>query len=285
MITSLSSDPLANSRTEVQPYLKDFQTAVQPYLKDWKSIELRVLAHRSTDDEWDFDTIIAILDHQEQSTATRTNLPKSTDLLVVHERWSIDRLGELLRSISEGKLTVAGTAVRIARYDGQRWQRVFAQPPTVWSRQASRLEFGIDFASYVTRIWEGIQPVTLRRHDTKSIDEEVCSFDPPWDGLADLRRNFVGLQGTSSWGITAATFDIVAPLGVRLEYPISGDAGSTLASIRVEGAHSFLGQLVGLSLIGRQADGSFLHNELSQSRPETNLRCPWIWKSCLLEPQ
>ena len=264
------NDPLPDSRTEIQPYLRDFQTAVQPYLKDWKSIDLRVLAHRAIDNEWDFDTIIAILDHQKESTTTRTDLPESTDLFVVHERWSIDRLGELLRSISDSKLTVGGKAVRVARYDGKRWQPVFAQSPTVWSRQASRLEFGIDFASFVTRIWEGIQPVTLRRNDiAKSIDEEVRSFDPPWDGLGDLRRNFVGLHGTVGWGITSAMFDIVAPLSVRIVYPINSNG--TLASIRVEKAHDSLGQRVGVSLIGRQADGSFLRRRANPNKTGNEL--------------
>jgi hypothetical protein len=113
----------------------------------------------------------------------------------------------------------------------------------------------------VTRVWEGTQPVSLRRHDiAKSIDEEVRSFDPPWDGLADLRRNFVGLQGTLAWGITSAVFDIVAPLGVRIAYPINSNG--TLASIRVEEAHDSLGQQVGPSLIGRQADGTFLRQRV-----------------------
>ncbi len=268
----MNSDPLADCRTEVQPYLNDFRSAVQPYLKDWKSIELRVLAHRAIDDEWDFDTIIAILNHQGESTATRKDLPESTDMLVLHERWNIDRLDELLRSIAKSKLTVCGKAIRIAKYDGQRWQRVFAQPPTVLSRQATRLEFGIDFASYVTRVWEGIQPATLRRYDiAKSIDEGVRSFDPPWDGLADLRRNFVGLQGTLPWGMTAAMFDIVAPLGVRIAYPIHSNANGNLASIRVEKTNNYLGQQVGLSIIGRQADGSFLRQRVSPNKTEIEL--------------
>src|SRR5260370_954587 len=98
----------------------------------------------------------------------------------------------------------------------------------------------------------------------QSIDEEVRSFDPPWDGLADLRRNFVGLQGTLAWGITSAVFDIVAPLGVRIAYPINSKG--TIASISVEEAHHCLAQQVRLSLIGRQADGSFLRQRVDANK-------------------
>jgi len=55
-------------------------------------------------------------------------------------------------------------------------------------------------------------------------------------------------------------FDIVAPLGVRIAYPISSNG--TLASIHIEEAHDFLGQQVALSLIGRQADGTFLRQRV-----------------------
>ncbi len=231
--------------------VETFRGMISPFLDDWKSIDLRVVAQRRGDAQCLFHAIRAVLDHREPSYPTRGDLPQTPHLLVAHERWEVERLGEILDSIPKGELSLAEDTVVIRQFDGQNWKPVSSPYVSFWERNRCRSEFGIDLASFVLQIW---QSLPTDYEFLRVVDAGLRSGSPPWDGLSDLRSNFLGFIVDKSPRTDAGTLEIIAPLGVRLSERSSIEERKLRAVVETNPGVSE-SEIV-LSAIGRLPEGS-----------------------------
>ena len=194
----------------MSPAIDQFRKAVSPFLEDWQSIDIRVIAYQFQG-VWYFNAFRAEFSRIPASEPTREDLPTVSSLLVAHERWSIERMDDLLESILKGELPVGGKVIHIKRFDGHDLEPI----PVRFSfrqRSDSRSYFGIDFASLTLEGWESGH---AEYQEIGIIDHQLRSASIPWDGLADLRGNFLGLR--MDWASTNQSFlHIIAPLHKRL---------------------------------------------------------------------
>ena len=185
---------------------------IQPFFDDWRWIDLRVVAQRREDGQWHFHAIRAILNSDEPPSATSDDLPSSKHLFIAHENWEARRLREFISSIVKGELVIAGETIIIKEPDGQGWRPAW---PSVgfWERTRSRQDFGIDFAAFVLQVWVS---GSRNYEQSRLIDASLRWANPPWDGLDDLNRNFLGIAAARLTSLDSTVVDVIAPLGVRL---------------------------------------------------------------------
>src|SRR6266540_4296036 len=190
-----------------------FLNAVHPHMSDWNSIDLKVVAQKHVDGQWHFSGIRAVLGPMTKDQPTRHDLPSVPGLLVFHERWGVERLAEVIDSVSKGELVVGGKSVHITWWNGQQWSPIVNVDQGFWERGNCRSEFGVDYASFLVRIWtqSPTDPEQLRL-----TEGALRSGEPPWDGQADLKEGFLGAPKHRSWHAGIATMEIIAPLGIRL---------------------------------------------------------------------
>ncbi len=225
-----------------------FLNAVKPHVSDWSSIDLKVVAQKHADGQWHFSGIRAILGSWPKDQLTRHDLPSVPGLLVFHERWGVERLGEVVESVSKGELLVGGKAVHITWWNGQQWSPIVSVDHGFWERRNCRSEFGVDYASFLVRIWtqSPTDPEQLRL-----IEGALRSGDPPWDGQADLKEGFLGSPKHRAWQAGIATMEIIAPLGIRLSQisEVNGKRLSTSVEAleRVDLSKATLGVIATLS--------------------------------------
>lgn len=196
----------------VSEQIEGFKRAISPFLADWKSLELRVIAEKGRADQFVLNSLRAFLQHEE-SAALRGDLPKVEGLLVLHERWDVDQLFALLDSLAEGELTLGEEVVSLKRPN--------TSPPNpsfymrTRDRMASLAEFGIDSACFVLSAGDSLGE-RLVQEEFRTVDDALRTHTPPWDGLADLRRNFMAISKDQSARRDWSSAEIVAPIGVSL---------------------------------------------------------------------
>lgn len=229
-----------------------FREAIEPFISLWRSIDLRVIAHISKESHWLFSSVRAVLDHQDALASRRIDLPSIPRVLVAHERWEIGRLDELLASVSNAELKVKGEVVQLKSLDGQSLRPMRTPSFGRWDRARCRSEFGIDFASFVLRGWESISG--LSHEDIDAIEAALRCAEPPWDGLVDIRENFVRYRKDLASNLTYASFEVVAPLGLRLFQASDLEANKVLAI--VETSSPTIPKEVSLSVIAKLPDGA-----------------------------
>lgn len=212
--------------------IQQFLHVVKPFLEDWRSIDLRIIAiHDSIG--YVFSSIRATLDPH-QTRKTTTGLPRVDGLLAVHEGWSIDRLPQLLMMLKEGELKVGGEVVQVKRKAGPtEWRPDISMFVRWYDRQSARSEFGIDYTSIVLTGWEGSSQSANRESTYRRLLGALRSSRPPWDGLEDLRRSFVGLKGDRPKRTDSAEVEVIAPIGVRLSSDTKVDKNLLRVGIEV----------------------------------------------------
>jgi hypothetical protein len=233
--------------------LKQFREAIAPFLDDWQSIDLRIIARREKDDRWHFDSIRAVLSHNPIDLPLSENLPTSPSLLVIHQRWKASRIDDLLASISTGELSVGKDIVDVKFFDSQSWRPVTAVDYRFWDRGRARSEFGVDFASFVVRVW---QSYMIDAERLRSLDHVLRAENYPWDGLGDLREHFLGFSYDKAVRPDATVMEVIAPLGVRLnnDFVLDGDRLSVSADLMPGVAH----EAVSLPVIAALSNGSIV---------------------------
>ena len=191
--------------------IENFLKAILPFQRDWRSIDLRVIAYRFQD-VWFFNAVKAVLDPSPASKDTRKDLPEMNELLVIHERWDISQLDELLASISKGELIVGGNVVHIKRFDGQSLKPIPHPSFRFYERSECKSELGIDLASFVLQVYESSHTI---HEEEVIIDHQLRTAAIPWNGLADLRQHFIRFRQDRA-SRRDSFLDIIAPLSVRM---------------------------------------------------------------------
>jgi hypothetical protein len=188
-----------------------------PYLEDWRSIDIRLIAARiGPEGHWLMTSMRVLLDTNKETDPLRTDLPKVNELLVIHERWKLDRLDELLQGIFNGELSIKGEKVIIQTFDGGKWSPFPISSSFVLARrEVDIVRTNTDSASYVMELQSPVGNLDTPRRD--SIDSSLRVTNPAWDGVEDLIENFVMMSGWGRVGLGYSRLDIVAPMNVRLE--------------------------------------------------------------------
>ena len=196
----------------MSPAIDQFRKAVSPFSEDWQSIDIRVIAYQFQG-VWFFNAFRAEFSRIPASEPTRKDLPTASNLLIAHERWSIERIDDLLESVLKGEVAVADNVIHVERFDGRNLKPDISLDFRFRPRSDCRSDFGIDFASLAL---QGYEIRHVEYQESEIIDHQLRSALIPWDGLADLRENFVGLR--TDWASREDSFlHIIAPLYVRLE--------------------------------------------------------------------
>jgi len=225
--------------------IDQFRKAVSPFSEDWQSIDIRAIAYQFQG-VWFFNAFRAEFDHIPASEPTRKDLPTISNLLVAHERWGIERIDDLLGSVLKGELAIGDNVIHIKRFDGQNLKPDILGEVRFRQRSDCRSDFGIDFASFVLQGYEGSH---VRYEESEIIGHQLRSASIPWDGLTDLRKNFVGLK--MDWASRDDSFLlIIAPLYMRLRETTLEEARVRAILDRITKAD----QKVSLAIIAHSAD-------------------------------
>lgn len=192
-----------------------FRNAIKPFFEDWKSIDLRVIAIRSSEGKWIFNSIKAIFDSANPNLPVTQNLPNIQHLFVAHERWPITQLDKLLNSISKGVLTICNENIEIKWFNGNDWI-----PPTpirfeFINRDWAQTRFKLDNAAYQLST-SSSSSNAFSRELLEQIKTSLRCYDPPWENLSDLREDFIGLSQRYASNEENSSVYILAPMGVRL---------------------------------------------------------------------
>ena len=191
---------------------KGFRQFLFDFKDNWRSIDVRIIAIRS-EIGWIFQSINIILDHDLKNKPLFENLPCIDELLVIHDRWDIDQLNNLLEQIEKGELIVGQETIHIKFLEGENWNLLSSLNHRFYEKDESIQRFNIEYPSmvlqgYYNRRWDYNEKITR--------DHKLRSGMIPWDGMEDLRSNFLGFG--SNWASRDDSFlNIVAPIYIKLK--------------------------------------------------------------------
>lgn len=230
--------------------LTQFHTHILPFFSDWKSIDLRVVGLK-VGESWFFNAIIAELDHRPPTEPTRVDLPSLPELIIAHERWDMQKIGDLLESLSMGELVVKRQTIKIKQYSGS---ELIEKIPNSRFRFIERnelwKEFDIDYTAFVFNMstTATFDPLVMER-----IDHKLRSNMKPWDGIVDLRENFVGIESNRASMTNVSHLLFVAPIKVRIHDLVLDESE---VRITVESPYMINYQEIRASIIAFHRDGS-----------------------------
>ncbi len=205
-----------------------FLRDIAPCMDTWKSIDIRAQAIRNPSIGWRCECFRAVLVPSEEKIPT-PGLPNVPDLLVVHETWPIDRLPELLAMLLTGELELGGERIMAKRDAGNNtWQPIPTFHIMSFDREGARARYGIDYKALVMTGYDGITITGETQLMREMLDAQLQSkSDPPWDGVEDIRRSFIGILPGESQRYDWASFEVVAPVMARFG-PMLALVGSNL---------------------------------------------------------
>ncbi len=231
-------------------HIHAFQQLISQLLQDWGAFEIRAIARKGESGDWVLNCLRVTLGRSDDFSLSKAELPDLQDLLIHYEVKPTRDLTRFLKSLGEGDLHLGKKHIDL--------RRPKTSPPEpsfyvrMMDRRSSRSEFGLDFMCVVLR---GGDSVTNRlpREDLDTIDARLRASDPPWDGLPDLRENFVGIDQESAVRRDWANVEVIAPIGVNLSRTeLEGDT----VTVRVGTRGNLRGGRIAVSLVARLSDGS-----------------------------
>src|SRR3989454_9851095 len=84
-----------------------------------------------------------------------------------------------------------------------------------FDRTEANQRYGLDWKTMVLSAWEGLSPSQERNRAREKIDSQLQSGDPPWDGIADVRRAFIGMTEDEARRSDFMSCEGLAPLVLR----------------------------------------------------------------------
>lgn len=129
--------------------------------------------------------------------------------------WPIARLEELTMVLEAGELNLDGTTLHVKTQAGDVWQRLSFHLGT-YDREQAISQFGLDWSAVALHGWGSTGRDPRRMRSAELLDGELRgASNRPWDGLADLRRAFVGASADDARRDDFVSADVVAPLLLR----------------------------------------------------------------------
>lgn len=182
-----------------------------PLLEGFRSIEVRAIGLPGRSGSWQLAALRAFLSPDPASAPSRGDLPKAEGVVVSHERWDIGRLDELLKALEMGEVRVGSGVLGFRRPNTN---PPVPQPYYNLSPRA-QADHNLDFAALVLSVSDAIANQIPPRLP-EVLDLALRAADPPWDGLADLKENFVGVSGQAAANWNWMTLEVIAPVGANL---------------------------------------------------------------------
>jgi len=190
--------------------LVEFRTNISPFMEDWNSIQLRAIALPSQ---------IGLQLHSMRITLrpeSKSNLPTNVteigDIVTVEDSYEIDKLDELLDMIVKGEVKAGERVIHLKKQEQEKWTVVRAYSCYFQDRERSRDMFGLDNACFAVEAYDSTQRSNT---DMKRWDGFLMSSSAPYDGIMDLRRDFLGQTRSSGYTYQEIHFEIIAALGVK----------------------------------------------------------------------
>ena len=216
--------------TEGTRYLAD----LKPCVDIWKSIDLRIQAVKDEQLGWRCEILRGTLIHEDRKEPSSWMRPPAIpDLLVLHEYWPISRLHELVSMLEAGELLIGGEHVMVKRHVGNQQY----SPSSLYMRSYDRTEanqrYGLDWKTTVLSAWEGFSPSQELNRARERVDSQLQSGNPPWDGIADVRRNFIGMTEDESRRSDFMSCEVLAPFLLRFG-PCTVDGDRLSLDLRIE---------------------------------------------------
>lgn len=195
--------------------VEDFRREVEPLLETYRSIDVRVVADRLPDRRWRVLRLRALLNPEEEIEAL-ADPPALPELFVAQLRWPASALDKLLQGFVTGELTIKETTVYAQQDAGNNTWRPFNSYARAYERTAAYGEFQLDRRLIVLQGYGTISNTSQWYRERDRLNAALRAAKPPWDGLAEVYRGFIGeptptgeLNDTQAW--------IIAPLPVRLK--------------------------------------------------------------------
>jgi hypothetical protein len=199
----------------------EFMAALTLTPQLWQSIEVRSLAVRHGD-LWLNVMTRCVLRHEAPTAAPlNTELPISRTIVCRQGVRPFGDLAALVQSAVAGEIDVAGVAVRLEehppngappqRYDNA-YVRLAADPTATFSQRDTP-------AAHVLRLQGSSVHEVLRVAGTTldMLDRELRALPAPWDGVESVVLHGIGSTERVQYGSITARFEIIAPLGARLD--------------------------------------------------------------------
>jgi len=180
-------------------------------MEDWNSIQLRAIALPSQIGLQLYSMRVELRPENKSSLAT--NVTEIGDIVTIEHSYEIDELDALLDMIAKGEVKAGERVIHLKKQEQEKWTVVRAYSCYFQDRERSRDMFGLDNACFAVEAYESAQ---RSASDMKQWDGCLMSSSTPYDGILDLRRDFLGQTRTSAQAYLEIHFEIIAALGVKL---------------------------------------------------------------------
>ena len=193
----------------------DFLEDVRPLMGTYRSIDVRVVARSSGDGSGRALRLRACLS-PDDDMGTVPSLPNIPDLLVLQERRPATDLGSLLHGLETGDVEIAGHTIHVAADAGNETWRPLSYYGRTYDRKAALGEFQLDRQTVVLQGYGSIPNTHEWYRERDKLNAALRHADPPWDGLPELYRAFVGEQAPQS-DLNNRLAWMIAPLPLRFK--------------------------------------------------------------------
>ncbi len=209
-----------------------FLRDIEPCINMWRFVDIRAQAVRHPSVGWRCESFRAVLVPYDKKIAF-PGLPKLPDLLVVHEMWPIDRLAELVSMLQTGELELGGERIIAKRDAGNNtWQPISTFWLRTYDRGSARTRYDFDWKAIVLTGYEGTSAMADAQLVREMLDARLQGeSDPPWDGIADVRRSFIGMPPDEVQRYDLASFEVVAPIMARFGLKTALDESNLILDV------------------------------------------------------
>lgn len=234
---------------------EDFRKFLHEFSDNWRSIDIRAIA-KKIEIGWVFHSLKITFDPDLENKSLQEDLPNIDNLLVIHERWDIDKIDQLLNYIEKGELIIGKETIHIKRFNGKNWELFSSLNHRLFDNKESYRRFKI---KYPTTVLEGYDNPRTNYLEKEIIDQKLRSDKIPWDGIADLQSNFMGL-GQEWVSRDTSLLYIIAPIYVELK---KIELKGSKLKIEMKKPDTILCEDISLSIISYQENNIISRNKYS----------------------
>lgn len=215
----------------------------------WNRLEVRNLGQLGKGGEW------ILLGLRAELRASKTDVgvpvPKAECILAGRSLAPPDEFGALIEQLRAGKLhSEEGDFVWPQnRKDAAHLELFFNK----YERGQAKRRFGIDYSTWALEA-SAFPGNLVAEARTGRIDSALRAAKPPWNGLDDVRKRFLGFRESGWGGRDDARVEILAPTYLRLG-PTTEIRGTDV-HIDVQGEGTVRSEVLEASVIATMPDGS-----------------------------
>jgi hypothetical protein len=147
--------------------------------------------------------------------------------------------------LENGDLSVGGEHVIVKRHVGNQQYSSSSFYSRTYDRGGANQRYGLDWKTVVLTAWEGFSLGQELLRAREKADSALQLSDPPWDGVADVRRTFMGMSEDEARRSDFMSCEVLAPLLLRFgECSIEGN----ILTLEIEVEPTIKGEDTGIAL-------------------------------------